>query len=562
MSYIALYRKWRPTQFKDVVGQEHITTTLKNQIIYNRIAHAYLFTGTRGTGKTSMAKIFAKAVNCAQHDQGEPCGQCDICKEIESTKIMDILEIDAASNNGVDEIRELREKVKYPPSLGRFKVYIIDEVHMLSQGAFNALLKTLEEPPQHVIFILATTEPHKLPATILSRCQRFDFKRVSVKDMINRMDYICKDMNVSIEKEALELIAKNAEGALRDALSILDQCLSFGEDHQEISYQNIVDTLGLATDEWLYQISQSILNQNTQETIELLHQMIDGGKDIIQIVKQLTEYFRNMLMVKALLQAEDILELSKEQMQILAQQGKQANEEKLFRFINHLSEAENKIKFSSQPTIIFEMELIKLCKNPNDKTLESLIERIELLEENPPRPVENKRQDGIQISKRKDPPIRDQTSLKEKPISTLKQKKSPELKDKPNFEIPKNKEVSGQRISLSLKDIKEKWQDILSQVKKKKALVEAVLKEGQPAKFNQNKLTITFDLAFHQVKLSERENIEFLEKTISQVMGSMVKVECVMQDEIFTQDPEQDPVKVAIEVFGKDIVEVVDQSDD
>ena len=294
MGYIALYRKWRPKQFEDIVGQEHITTTLRNQIMNNRIVHAYLFTGTRGTGKTSMAKIFAKAVNCPNNHNGEPCENCNICEEIESSRVLDILEIDAASNNGVDEIRELREKVKYPPSLGSYKVYIIDEVHMLSQGAFNALLKTLEEPPSHVIFILATTEPHKLPATILSRCQRFDFKRVSVKDMVDRMAYICNEMDITIEEEALELIANNAGGALRDGLSILDQCLSLSKNNQKITYEDIVDILGLVSNEWLYQISQSIIEQDIYNTMELFHQVIDGGKDIIQMAKQLAEHFRNI----------------------------------------------------------------------------------------------------------------------------------------------------------------------------------------------------------------------------------------------------------------------------
>jgi DNA polymerase-3 subunit gamma/tau len=561
MSYVALYRKWRPTQFKDVVGQEHITTTLKNQIIYNRIAHAYLFTGTRGTGKTSMAKIFAKAVNCTQHVQGEPCGHCEICQEIESTRVMDILEIDAASNNGVDEIRELREKVKYPTSLGRFKVYIIDEVHMLSQGAFNALLKTLEEPPKHVIFILATTEPHKLPATILSRCQRFDFKRVSVKNMVIRMDYICKEMNITIEEKALELVAKKAEGALRDALSILDQCISLGENNQTISYQNIVDTLGIATEGWLYDISQGVLEQNTQKTIELLHQMIDGGKDIIQIVKQLTEYFRNLLMVKALPQAQDILELPKEQIETLSKQGEGVIEEKLFRFINQLSEAENKIKLSSQPTIIFEMELIKLCKNAKGKTLEGLIERIELLEKGTNKYIHNSIQPDKDINKAEDRLVRDKTVPKGDPISIPEQSKDTKTEDKPKKERPKNLEVPADKGLISINDIKNRWQDILKEVKNKKVQVEALLKEGKPQQFNENRLIISFDLGFHQAKLSEKENIELLEKVISGVMGSLVKVECAMKDQLINQDQEEDPVKVAIEVFGEDIVEVVDDED-
>ncbi len=541
MGYIALYRRWRPKQFKDVVGQDHITTTLSNQIINNRIVHAYLFTGTRGTGKTTMAKIFAKAVNCPNNDSGEPCETCDICQEIESSRVLDILEIDAASNNGVDEIRELREKVKYPPSLGKYKVYIIDEVHMLSQGAFNALLKTLEEPPEHVIFILATTEVQKLPATILSRCQRFDFKRVSVKDMVDRMAYICSEMDIPIEREALELIANNAGGALRDGLSILDQCLSLSKDDQEVTYHDIVDILGLVSDEWLYQISQSIIEGDIYNTMELFHQVIDGGKDIIQMAKQLVGHFRNILMAKTLPQAQDVLELPLEQIGRLVDQGKKSSEEKLFSYIGNLSEVENTIRYSSQPMIILEMELIKLCKSPGENSLEELINRIELLE------GEIKDYKPVQREVKTTPPlIKARKSVPKQPVKADEKAKSP---------------ITTINKDLSLRDIKAKWEDILREVKREKVQVEALLKEGQLAQFNQNRLTISFDLGFHQAKLSEKDNIELLERIISGVMGSLLKVECVMKSQLFL-DQEDDPIQSAIDIFGQDVVEVVDNEED
>ena len=260
----ALYRAYRPQNFEDVVGQQHIIRTLKNQIENNNVGHAYLFAGTRGTGKTSTAKIFARAVNCVQSKDQEPCNECEVCKDIINDNIMDVVEIDAASNNSVDDIRELRESVKYSPTKAKYKVYIIDEVHMLSQGAFNALLKTLEEPPSYIIFILATTEPHKIPATILSRCQRFDFKRVTVNDMSERMKKICNEENIEVEDKALNLIARNAQGALRDALSILDQCISFGGN--KIEYKDVVELLGTVNIEQLFEMSQFIINQDTKSS--------------------------------------------------------------------------------------------------------------------------------------------------------------------------------------------------------------------------------------------------------------------------------------------------------
>ena len=287
----ALYRVYRPKTFGDVVGQEHIVKTLKNQIKNNNIGHAYLFSGTRGTGKTSTAKIFARAVNCLNPINEEPCNECEICIDTLNDNIMDIVEIDAASNNSVDDIRELRESVKYTPSKAKYKVYIIDEVHMLSQGAFNALLKTLEEPPSYVIFILATTEPHKIPATILSRCQRFDFKRVSSKDIASRMSYICKKENIEAEEKALSLIARNSQGALRDALSILDQCMSFG--NEKIEYNDVIELLGTVNIDELFELSQSIIDENTKKSLEILNEFIIWGKDIRNLINDLIDHFRN-----------------------------------------------------------------------------------------------------------------------------------------------------------------------------------------------------------------------------------------------------------------------------
>ncbi|MDD4679967.1 MAG: DNA polymerase III subunit gamma/tau, partial [Clostridia bacterium] len=293
--YTALYRQWRPDTFKDVVGQDTIIRTLTNQLSSGHIAHAYLFCGSRGTGKTSTAKIFARAINCMTPTEYGPCGECEVCENLSSDSNMDILEIDAASNNGVDEIRDLREKVRFPPAFGKFKVYIIDEVHMLSIGAFNALLKTLEEPPSHAVFILATTEPHKLPATILSRCQRFDFKRISQKVIVGRMRNICDSMNIMVENEGLHTIARWAEGGMRDALSLLDQIIGFSGN--QITNDDIINIIGTADQSFLFQTTDDILTGNLQGMLQKINQLLDEGKALNIFTRDLLQHIRNLLIV-------------------------------------------------------------------------------------------------------------------------------------------------------------------------------------------------------------------------------------------------------------------------
>lgn len=346
----ALYRVYRPKTFGDVVGQEHIVKTLKNQIKNNNIGHAYLFSGTRGTGKTSTAKIFARAVNCLNPINEEPCNECEICIDTLNDNIMDIVEIDAASNNSVDDIRELRESVKYTPSKAKYKVYIIDEVHMLSQGAFNALLKTLEEPPSYVIFILATTEPHKIPATILSRCQRFDFKRVSSKDIASRMSYICKKENIEAEEKALSLIARNSQGALRDALSILDQCMSFG--NEKIEYNDVIELLGTVNIDELFELSQSIIDENTKKSLEILNEFIIWGKDIRNLINDLIDHFRNLMVCKVSKDLDEIISLPEESIERLKEQSQNVNINDLIRILNILSETQDSMKSSSNTRIL------------------------------------------------------------------------------------------------------------------------------------------------------------------------------------------------------------------
>ena len=374
----ALYRAYRPQNFEDVVGQNHITRTLKNQIENNNVGHAYLFCGTRGTGKTSTAKIFARAVNCLNSINQEPCNECEVCKDILNDNMMDVVEIDAASNNSVDDIRELRESVKYSPTNAKYKVYIIDEVHMLSQGAFNALLKTLEEPPSYVIFILATTEVHKIPATILSRCQRFDFKRVTVNDMTDRMKKICTEENIEVEDKALNLISRNAQGALRDALSILDQCISFGDS--KIEYKDVVELLGTVNIEQLFEMAQFIINQDTKQSLQALNEFVIWGKDIRNLVNDLIDHFRNLMVCKVSTDLDEIISLPEETINQLKVQANDVDVNDLIRVLNILSTTQDTIRTSSNPRVLAEVTMMKIAQPMFDESKEALIKRIENLE--------------------------------------------------------------------------------------------------------------------------------------------------------------------------------------
>ncbi|NLL70968.1 MAG: DNA polymerase III subunit gamma/tau [Epulopiscium sp.] len=379
MSYTALYRKWRPQTFDDVIGQDHIVRTLKNQIAGKRIAHAYLFCGTRGTGKTSTAKIFAKTVNCQHSIEGNPCNQCELCRDQMEGSGMNVIEIDAASNNGVDNIREIREEVKYSPAKGRYKVYIIDEVHMLSTGAFNALLKTLEEPPPHIIFILATTDPQKIPATILSRCQRFDFRRISIGEMTQQLKKYMEIEQVDIEESALSYIAGIADGSMRDALSILDQCISFYFGEQ-ITLEKVLQVLGAVDTQVYYDMTQALIQQDTQQCIELIQEVQMQGRDLIQFVLGLIKHFRDLLVVRATKEAEGILNHSKEQIQKLKEQSKIVEGNTLLRYIRVFSELESQMKYASQGKVLLEVAVMKLCQPRLEQSNDALLERIRQLE--------------------------------------------------------------------------------------------------------------------------------------------------------------------------------------
>ena len=379
MSYTALYRKWRPATFDEVKGQDHIVTTLKNQIKNDRIGHAYLFCGTRGTGKTSVAKIFAKAVNCANPVDGNPCGECEVCRAVAAGASMNVIEIDAASNNGVDNIREIKEEVAYPPTQGRFKVYIIDEVHMLSIGAFNALLKTLEEPPAYVIFILATTEAHKIPITILSRCQRYDFKRISIDTISSRLSELMKAEGITADERALRYVAKAADGSMRDALSLLDQCLAFYMG-QELKYENVLDVLGAVDTEVFSDFFRGVIEGDAIGLIHKLEQIIIDGRDLSQFVNDFTWYLRNLMLLQSVADASDVLEMSEENIKILKEDAALTDLNGIMRYIRVFSELSGQLKNSSQKRVMVEVALIKLTRPAMDKGLDSVLDRIKVLE--------------------------------------------------------------------------------------------------------------------------------------------------------------------------------------
>lgn len=379
MAYTALYRKFRPATFADVKGQDHIVKTLRNQIMADRIGHAYLFCGTRGTGKTSVAKIFARAVNCEHPVDGNPCGECASCRAIAAGSSMNVIEIDAASNNGVDNIREIREEVTYSPAEGKYKVYIIDEVHMLSIGAFNALLKTLEEPPSYVIFILATTEAHKIPVTILSRCQRYDFRRIGQETILARLEELLEKEHVVAEERALRYIAKKGDGAMRDALSLLDQCIAFylGE---ELTYDRVLEVLGAVDTEVFSDLLRKILREDLVEVIAALDRLIMDGRDLTQFVNDFTWYLRNLMLLKASDDMEDVLDVSSENLILLREEAGMIRSDTLMRFIRIFSELANSIRYSTNRRVQIEMALIKLCKPEAESDELSLVERIRKLE--------------------------------------------------------------------------------------------------------------------------------------------------------------------------------------
>jgi len=569
MSYTALYRKYRPRVFEEVVGQEHVTITLKNQIMDDRITHAYLFAGIRGTGKTSTAKIFARSVNCLQTIDGNPCNSCSVCNKAISGNLMDIIEIDAASNRGVDEIRDLREKVKYPPSTGKYRVYIVDEVHMLTVEAFNALLKTLEEPPSHVIFILATTEPHRLPPTILSRCQRFDFKRISVEDIVNRLKHVGEQAGIEVDEEAVELIARNADGALRDALSMLDQCLAFQRGNR-LTFDRVISILGMAPFEFLIKMSEGIVNSNTVSCIQLLNNAVDEGKDIGQLFKDLIYHFRDLLIIKT--SDVSLVAATGERAKVLKNLSEKMEVNTLIRIINVLSEAETKAKWASQPRIYLEVSIVKLCQPSMDASLEGIKDRIlrlenMLLKERLPQA------DTFKIDYPKEKVIEKTEEKADRDDSKLTGEMAvvKTTEEENDVEIVKKNESSKKDIckreEVKLGQVEGIWDEILKHLERSKKGFFTLIKDARPLKINGMQLTIGCGSLHGIYKdiVNSRENIELLQEIVYSRTGMNLEIKIEHDEDVSECSHPQEPLKdfdlaeEAKRVFGEDLVEVIEE---
>lgn len=445
MSYVALYRKWRPDTFDEVKGQDHIVTTLRNQIKNDRLGHAFLFCGTRGTGKTSIAKIFAKACNCEHPVDGSPCNECASCRAISDGSSLNVIEIDAASNNGVDNIRQIREEVAYPPTEGKYKVYIIDEVHMLSPGAFNALLKTLEEPPSYVIFILATTESHKIPITISSRCQKYDFRRIPVDVISDRLEELMDREGLDADKKAIDYIAKSGDGSMRDALSILDQCVAFNLG-QKLTYDNVLETIGAVDIDTFARLLECVLESDVEHAIDVVDEVVWQGRELGRFVNEFTWFLRNILVVKLSSAEGDRLDMTKENLERIREISGHMEESTIVRYINVFSDTAASIKYSSQKRIVLEMAVIKLCRPQMEVDTTSLIERVRMLEKK----LDDLEANGIQAA-----PV--QSAAPVSPADdVIDQKGMKEYQDKLAMELPKAEFEDLQRAAENWNDILEK----------------------------------------------------------------------------------------------------------
>lgn len=553
--YQALYRQYRPKTFDELLGQSHITTTLKNQIRMGNIGHAYLFSGTRGTGKTSAAKIFSRAVNCLNPQDGNPCNECENCQGILDETIMDVIEMDAASHNSVEDIRDLRDKVVYPPSKVAYKVYIIDEVHMLSKSAFNALLKTLEEPPKHLIFLLATTEPERLPQTILSRCQRFDFRRITKQDMVLNMKKIIQDMDIQVDDRVLNLIASNSDGAMRDALSLLDQCISFSGER--LDYEVALAILGIANKDLIFQMVDDIKRKDLEAALKTIDEIIYGGKDINQFIKDLINHYRNLMVVKASKDYNAGLDL--DNIDNYIGQSKSMDMDYILRSLEILTEAESQAKWSTQPRVLLELATIKLVNIEEEL---SLLDRIEKLEAYIGSSGAITKSDIISPSISKERPV--EKPVERKQIVSESKKEEPMPKEDKNQEEATKPTRIDANQTLTLEVISREWQNVLQKIKTSKISLYALIVEGELVSFDNNLLTISYKegYAFHLQAISKRDNKEFIEKIISTHFNQNIGLRFIIEsqgpksDNVNKENNKDESIKEAMNFFGEDIVEI------
>lgn len=542
MAYTALYREWRPKTFNDVVGQEHITTTLKNQILNHRIAHAYLFCGTRGTGKTSTAKVFAKALNCLNLQDGEPCNECEMCRKINEGLAIDVTELDAASNNGVDKIRDIIDDVKYPPQEAKYKVYIMDEVHMLSAGAVNAFLKTLEEPPNNVIFILATTDPQKLPITILSRCQRFDFKRINNNEITARLRKIVDDQNVLADERSLNLIARVSDGAMRDSLSILDQAISMGNGN--VDYNTVVSMLGLVTNEHLFNLTNAVIQRSVEKSIGIIEDVIYSGKDIYLFIKDLITHYRNLLMAKVTNNPEEVLDMSEENIALIKEQSARLRAEEIMRCIRILQEAENNAKLSKQARLYCELAIIKMCKIEYDTSSEVMLTRLNKLEE-------NLKNGSIKVAT---------VEFQNNNINAVKKSINNVESKKPTQTQHIEETLSGNSDSrITINDVQKAWRDILEAFKARRAMViSSLIQIGKPIACANGIVTVQFEkqYQFSRDRLSESKNKPIINEVFSEILQENIKVNFVVEEDNKGSKSTEDILR---EKIGDDFIDFIDE---
>lgn len=539
MGYTALYREWRPQNFYDIIGQEHITTTVKNQILNNRIAHAYLFCGTRGTGKTTTAKVFAKALNCLDLKDGEPCNKCDMCRKINEGLAIDVTELDAASNNGIDKIRDIIDDVKYPPQEARHKVYIMDEVHMLSIGAVNAFLKTLEEPPNNVIFILATTDPQKLPITILSRCQRFDFKRINNNEITERLRKIVNEQNALADDKSLNLIARVSDGAMRDALSILDQAISMGNG--AVQYDVLVSMLGLVTNDNLFNLTNSVTQRNIEKSISIIDEVVYAGKDIYLFIKDLIAHYRNILMAKVTNNPEEVLDMSEENISLIKEQASKIRAEEVMRYIRILQETESNAKISKQARLYLELAIIKMCKIEYDTSNEVILTRINKLEE-------GLKNGSLKVVSNTN---NDQANSKEEVA------KRPAVRE--NKRITINNVMANENSKVTLNDIQRSWKDILERFKARRAMiVYASILTGKPVECKNGILTIEYEdqYKFNKDRLEKPEYKSVIQEVLAEIFREDIKVMFEVEE---SSSDEKSTADMLLETLGSDIVDILDE---
>ncbi|MBU9721518.1 MULTISPECIES: DNA polymerase III subunit gamma/tau [Bacillaceae] len=572
MSYQALYRVWRPKCLSDVVGQEHITKTLKNALIQEKLSHAYLFTGPRGTGKTSAAKIVAKAINCENAPVEEPCNNCRACRGISDGSIVDVMEIDAASNNGVDEIRDIRDKVKFAPSSVKYKVYIIDEVHMLSTGAFNALLKTLEEPPRHVIFILATTEPHKIPLTIISRCQRFDFKRISAHAMIDRMKEIINSSSIKVDEDALSMIARVSEGGMRDALSLLDQAISYADD--VVRMDDVLSITGAVSQQLLYDVANALNNSDVAKGLTAVDTIIRDGKDPNRFLEDLIFLYRDVLMYKAAPQLDEVKDrlALDENFQQIADQLENAW---IYEVMEMLNRFQQEMKWSSHPKVFLEMFIVQVCHMSSsgtsatvsldqNETIQLLLKRVNELEASVKRMSESGYSANGNTS---DTQVSEPSRGKPRPI---------QASGKSRVQISRVKGMLQRASKQHLQQLNSHWAQVMEQVKQQSVPASAWLNDSKPVACSDGEFVLAFKNEMHRDMIDDKFRA-LVEQTVSTILQRTMTLSAILEnhweetkDAFLKQqkssdgnseqkEEEENPlVQEAVKLFGEDLVEIKD----